>query len=271
MNKNNATLTFSYVNDESDLKNLSDKRKIIRMLPKGFCIAVISGERKAERLFQYSFNANDLSFEDKLETIATVNRKLNIACENNFFRLYTQSNVQIPSEFYEQGNDADILPLIVENPEKYVSVAEKVEAWNLYNISAWEKELYLCLMRKLPDYELSTVLSSLLPIAAREKNKKEVLVFVGDNNFTVISTDRQKMIGMNTFDFSNEGDFFYYLYGFLRKMYVYPATVSLKLAGNIAVQSSLYNVLNKYFSDIEMVSFPLCTIDNYSYFCDLFE
>jgi len=241
------------------------------MLPKEFCIAVISGEKKAERLFQYSFNANDISFEDKLETIATINRKLNIACKDNFFRLYTQANLQIPSEFYEQENDTDLLSLMVENPEKYVPVAEEVVVWKLYNISAWEKELYICIIKKFPDYELGTVLSSLLPIVSKDKNKKEVLVFVGDNNFTVISTDRQKMIGMNTFDFLNEGDFLYYLYGFLRKMYIYPDAISLKLAGNIAVQYSLYNVLNKYFSDIEMVSFSPSAIDNYSYFCDLFE
>ena len=273
INKGNAMflLTFSHISDKSDLKNTSDKRKVIRMQSKGFCIAVFSDKRKTERLFQYSFEANTLSVKDKLEAIATANQELDIDCKNNYFRLYTQYNTQIPSEFYQQESDKAILPLIVEHSEKYVPVAEKVEDWNIYNVSAWEKNLHRSIKKKFPDYELGTVLSSLLPIIAREKNGKDVLVFVDDNNFTIIATDRHKMLGMNTFDFVNEGDFFYYLYGFLRKMYIYPDTVSLKLGGNIAHKSLLYNVLAKYFSSVEMVSSYPCPIDNYSYFCDLFE
>ena len=271
MDKSNATLSFSYVNDKSDVKNSSDRRKIIRLLSKGFCIAVVSDKKKAERLFQYSFDANDLSFEDKLETIATVNQELNIDCKNNFFRLYTQYNTQIPNTLYESKNDKAILSLMVENAGKYVPLAENVECWNLYNISAWEKKLHAAVKKKFPDYELGTVLSSLLPLIAKEKNKKEALVFVDDNNFTIIATDRQKLLGMNTFEFLNEGDFFYYLYGFLRKMYIYPETVSLKLGGNIADKSLLYTILNKYFSDVEMLTSPYGAIENYSCFCDLFE
>jgi hypothetical protein len=160
---------------------------------------------------------------------------------------------------------------MVENAGKYVPLAENVECWNLYNISAWEKKLHAAVKKKFPDYELGTVLSSLLPLIAKEKNKKEALVFVDDNNFTIITMDRQKLLGMNTFEFLNEGDFFYYLYGFLRKMYIYPETVSLKLSGNIADKSLLYTILNKYFSDVEMLTSPHSTIENYSCFCDLFE
>jgi len=267
--KNNAILTFSYVNEESDL-NISNRRKVIRMSLKGFSIAVISGNGKAEQLLQYSFVPNDLSVEDKLNTIKKVNQGLNISCTNNLFRLYTQYNVQVPEQFYEQENDAKILSLMIDNSEDYVPFSEKSETWNLYNISAWKKDLYFGIKKKFPDYELNTVLISLLPIVARQKNEKEAFVFVGDNNFTIMAVDRQKLLGINTFNFVNEGDFLYYLYGFIRKMYLYPDNVSLTLGGNIAVKSTLYDILNKYFSVVEMATVS-DAVDNYSYFCDLFE
>ena len=267
--KNRSILTFSYVNDGSDL-DVSNRRKLIRMSSRGFCIAIISGDKRAERVHQYSFTSYDLSFEDKLDAVAKVNQELNIACKNNFFRLYTQYNVQIPEQFYAQENDAATLSLTVENAEEYMPIAEKSEIWNLYNISAWKKELYFSIKNKFPDYELNTVLSALLPIAARQANEKESFVFVGDNNFTIIAVDEHKLLGINTFNFVNEGDFLYYLCGFLRKMYIYPDAVSLKLGGNIAVKSSLYDILNRYFSSVEMATFPNA-IENYSYFCDLFE
>lgn len=270
MDKNDVTLTFSYVNENANL-DISAVRKVIRMSPKGFCIAIISGEKKAERLFQYLFDKNDLSFNDKLKAILVADKELNINCKEHSFRLYTLLNVQIPDEFYEQENDTAILSLITEDVENYVSVVEKIEGWNLYNLSAWEKNLHAGVKKKFPDYKLNTVLSSLLPIMARQKDEKNILIFVGDNNFTVLATDRHKLLGINTFPFTDEHDFLYYFYAFLRKMYVNTDTISIKLGGNIAPQSSLYTILNKYFSTVEMVSVFPNEIENYSYFCDLFE
>jgi hypothetical protein len=251
--KNNAILTFSYQNEDADLSVPDGMRKIIRMSPKGFFIAVISGEKKAKRLFQYSFNDNDLSFNDKLRMILSADKELNIDCATNLFRLYTQFNVQIPNEFYEQENNKTVLSLIVENPQNYVPVAEKIDNWNFYNLSAWKKDLHSGIKKKFPNYELNTVLSSLLPIIERQKEEEKVLIFVGDNNFTILAANKQKLLGINTFSFSDENDFLYYAYAFLRKMYINPSSVSMKLSGNIATQSSLYTILNKYFSDINVI------------------
>ncbi len=270
MNRSNANLTFSYVNDEINLDS-SDKRKTIRMSSKGFCIAIISDKKEPLRLFQYSFASENVSIEDKCKVITDTDQELNILCGNNFFRLYTQYNVQIPEEFYEQKNDEAILSLIIENSEQYTPFAECIEPWTLYNISAWKKELHSVIRQQFSNYESGTVLSSLLNIVAQQKHERKSLIFVEDNNFTVIAIDNGQLLGANTFSFFNENDFLYYSCAFLRKMYKKPAEVPLKLCGNIAPQSSLYTILNKYFSIVEMLSSPYGAIDNYSYFCDLFE
>ena len=266
-NTSNVNLSFSYVDDDFDLT--SNKKKIIRLSSKGFCIAVIPLDNKPKQLFQYAFTSNNLALEDKLDVIANVNREI-VQCENNLFSIYTQFNVQIPDEFYNQEDDKAILPLLVENPQKYIPFAEHIDAWKLYNVSALENELSAGLTKKFPNYKLSTVLSSLLKIVAEEKEDKNVLIFVEDNNFTIIAVNGRKLLGVNTFVFSNEADFLYYTHSFLRKMYINPENVSLKLCGNIAPQSPLHSILNKYYSSVGMLACAEDTSGNYSYFCDLF-
>jgi len=266
--KSNVNLSYSYVDDDLDVS--SHKKKVIRLSSRGFCVAVVADERKTKQLLQYTFTSDNLSIESKLEAIVEINQKI-VKCESNVFSIYTQFNTQIPDEFYDKENDKAILPLMVDNPQKYNPLVECVEAWKLYNVSALDNELYFGLSKRFPNCKLTTVLSSLLKIVARDKQDKNVLIFVEDSNFTIIAVDRHKLLGTNTFVFANEADFVYYTHSFLRKMYVNPTDLSLKLCGNIAPKSPIYNVLNKYYASVEMLSISGEMGENYSYFCDIFE
>jgi hypothetical protein len=270
MNKKNANLSFSYVKDapHSDTPN---KRKVIRMSAEGFYMAIVSDVNELEQLFQYAF-LSDLSFRDKIAVIADIDKEKNIPCANNLFRLYTKYNVQIPEAFYDESKNEAILSVTLNQHEQYVPFGEKVDKWQLYNVSAWEKELYAEVKNQLSNYSLSTVATSLLNIIAKQQQKTNALVFVEHNHFTVIAVDKQKLTGINTFPFYTEKDFLYYCYAFLRKRITDLNSISLKLCGNITKDSSLYNAISKYCQDVDMLSTEGNAINNdYSYYCDLFE
>ncbi|MDR1180626.1 MAG: DUF3822 family protein [Bacteroidales bacterium] len=273
MNKKNAILTFYHVNDETN-SDISNERKVIRMMSEGFCIGIVSRSNKLEQLFQYSFDTN-LSFEDKLTAIDEVDKEKNISCSENIFKLYTKYNVQIPEEFHDRNANEAVLSLITDEKEQYIPFEEKVAQWNLYNLSAWEKDLYEQIKIQFPNYQLATVASSLLNMISRQQQKENVLVFVENNNFTIAVTDIQKLKGINTFPFNTEKDFVYYCCSFLRKMFENMSAVSIKLCGNITCQSPLHNGLSKYFQDVEILSSTdenPTSIDNlYACYCDLFE
>ncbi|MDR0603964.1 MAG: DUF3822 family protein [Bacteroidales bacterium] len=270
MNKRNANLSFSYVNDALH-SDTSNKRKVIRMTTDGFYMAIVSEENGLEQLFQYSF-LSDLSFKDKIAAITDVEKEKNIPCANNLFRLYTKYNVQIPEDFHDESKNEVILSVMVNQHEQYIPFEEKVDKWQLYNVSAWEKELYVEVKNQLSNYSLSTVATSLLNIIAKQQKETNALVFVEHNHFTVVAIDKQKLTGMNTFPFYTEKDFLYYCYAFLRKRIVDINSLSLRLCGNIAKQSSLYNAISKYCQDVDMLSNEGNAINsNYSYYCDLFE
>ncbi|MDR2410275.1 MAG: DUF3822 family protein [Bacteroidales bacterium] len=265
-----ANLSFSYLKDapHSDTAN---KRKVIRMSMEGFYMAIVSDANELEQLFQYSF-LSDLSFKDKIAVIANIEKEKNIPCANNVFRLYTKYNVQVPEDFYDESKNEAILSVTLDQHEQYVPVEEKVDKWQLYNISAWEKELYAEVKNQLSNYSLSTVATSLLNIIAKQQKETNALVFVEHHHFTVIAVDRQRLTGINTFPFYTEKDFLYYCCAFLRKRIADLNTVSLKLCGNITKDSSLYNAISKYCQDVDMLLDEGNMVNNnYSYYCDLFE
>jgi hypothetical protein len=271
MNKKNVILTFSYVNDELH-SDISNRRKFIRMWSNGFCTGILSDTNGLEHLFQYSFNSG-LSSKDKIAAIVEVDKEKNtLSCANNLFRLYTKYNVQIPENFHDQSSNDALLSLMINDHEQYIPFEEKVDRWQLYNVSAWEKELYTEMKNKLSNYQCSTVVTSLLNIIAKQQKETNVLVFVENNHFTIIAVAEQKLAGINTFSFSTEKDFLYYCFAFLRKRVADLNNISLKLCGNIAQCSSLYDEISKYCQHVEMLSNESATNDDYySYYCDLFE
>jgi hypothetical protein len=275
MSKKNATLTFSHVNTDVNL-DISNKRKIIRMSSAEFCMGIVSRSKGLEQVYQYSFASNlNLSLSDRIAVIADIDKEKNICCENNFFRLYTKYNVQVPEEFHDKNNNEAILSVITNTngQQQYIPFEEKADLWKLYNISAWEKDLYAEIKNKFPDYQLSTVVTSLLNIVAKQqKEEKKVVVFVENKNFTVIAVNREQLVGINTFPFQTEKDFLYYCYAFLRKMFADLNNISLKLCGNVAKQSSLCKVISKYCQNVEILSQGEDMVDNnYSFYCDLLE
>jgi predicted DNA-binding protein YlxM (UPF0122 family) len=270
MDRKNANLTFSHVNTDVNW-DASTKKKIIRMSSAEFCIGIISHSKGLEQIYQYSFVSN-LSLNDKIATIVDIDNERNIRCENSLFRLYTNYNVQVPEEFHDENSKEAILSVITDCQKQYIPFEEKVDFWELYNISAWEKELYAEVKDKFPDYKLSTVVTSLLNIVARQQKEKDVLIFVENNNFTIIAVEKQKLIGINTFPFQTEKDFLYYSYAFLRKRFADLDNIQLKLCGNVTKQSSLYKLMSKYCQHVEILSQgEESTDNNYSFYCDLFE
>jgi hypothetical protein len=273
MRKKNTSLTFSHVNDETNL-SASPEKKVIRMLSEGFCIGILSPSYGIERLFQYSFDPN-LSFNDKLEAICERDQEKNISCEENFFRLYTNCNVQIPEAFHDKSGNEAILALITDKRKYYLPFEEKVEAWKLYNLSAWEKTLYGQLEIKFPNYHFSTVTKSFLEVVAKQAGeKRNVFIFVENNNFAIAAIDDHALKGINNFPFHTEKDFLYYCCSFLRKIFPTMENISLKLCGNITRKSPLYNALKRYFRQVEFL-LPTKEYHSgdslYARYCDLFE
>jgi hypothetical protein len=269
---NNTNLLFSYSSDNLDL-TIVDNKKIIRLLSEEFCIAVLSPLNTLEHVAHYSFSAG-LSYKDKLKAIVSVDQQLNIACKEKIFRFYTLLNTQIPQQFYSPSENKTILSLLTQNTTEYSALAEEIKEWNIYTISAWDKELIKELKKYFPDYQLSSSLAFLLQQLAKQKQEDRILVFIENNNFTIIATNAKGLLGANVFSFATESDFLYYCLAFSQKMFPHISAIPFLLCGNIVEHSPLYKALHTYFSSLKILSCQASLqskIENYSCFCDMFS
>jgi hypothetical protein len=115
-------------------------------------------------------------------------------------------------------------------------------------------------------------LGFLLQQLAELPPEERIFVFVEKNNFTVIATNKDRLLGVNTFSFSTEADFLYYCLAFARKMFYDPGIIPFILGGNIAEGSPLHRGVKKYFSSANIVDYPETLrnkTENHACYCDL--
>jgi len=264
-----ATSVFCYSNnDRLFTEDLSVATFIVRMLSGEFCLAVLSKEGSVLALNQYTFLPN-LSFEEKIDTMGDAREQFHLQCGKAVFQLYTHINTQIPEEFYVEKLNGDIANLLVNKSKDYVLVEEKIANEPLYNLSLWNAVLLKKIKKKFPDYELKTTISSLLGKIALRKPQEEAVVFVEDNNFTILTRNAKGLLGCNCFAFEAEADFLYYCLYFLRGWYQNPETVSVALCGNIAAESSLLASLRKYIAKVELIDNKIDAFENAHYYYDI--
>ena len=211
----------------------------------------------------------NLSVEEKITAIENACESFHLECEKAVFQLYTDINTQIPEEFYVENLNNTIADLLVTHSKKYVPVGEKIANEPLYNLSLWDAVLLKKVKEKFPHYELKTTIGSLLAKVARRKLQEEAVVFVEDNNFTIIARNAKGLLGCNCFAFESEADFLYYCLYFLRKLYPNADTVPLTLCGNIAEESPLIASLRKYLVKVEMIGSENDSILNEHYYYDI--
>jgi hypothetical protein len=265
----NANLVFSYANEHADI-NGADKTKVIRMSLGGFCIAVVSPQNRIDKLLHYACSS-DLSWKERLKIIAAFEKE-EASCSKNIFRLYTEYNTQIPEEFYTTDDENAISALLTDRADNYIAISEKIEDWKLYNVSLCDKTRAKEIKEYLPAFQLSTTLSSLMKIAAKQQQETG-FVFIENNHFVILVGNKDHLLGVNTFPFASETDFLYYCLSFLRKISPKINDIPLVLCGNIAEQSPLFTAVEKYFPSVKLITaenesnFPT---ENYSYYCDLF-
>ena len=244
MEKVISVFCYAVDNERSD-EILSSATFVIRMLQGGFCLAVLSKDGVVLSLKQYSFLPN-LSVAEKIDAIEKTCEPFHAKCGKAVFQLYTNYNTQIPEEFYVENQNDAIADLLTGHSKECVPVAEKIADEPMYNLSLWNAVLFKKVKEKFPNYELKTTIGSLLVKILVRKPKEESIVFVEDNNFTILARNAKGLLACNSFAFETEADFLYYCLSFLRKLYPNAEAVPLTFCGNITEQSPLFTSIKKY-------------------------
>ncbi|MCL2131054.1 MAG: DUF3822 family protein [Lentimicrobiaceae bacterium] len=265
-----AISVFCYANtDRQSSEHWESAVCVVRLFSSGFCLAVCAEDRAVLSLERYAFVPN-LSVEEKIAAIEKACGQQHRACSRAVFQLYTTCNTQIPEAFYVENLNKSIADLLTSRSKEYVPVAEKINGGDMYNLSLWNADLYKKVKETFPNYELKTTIGALLEKVSVREPQAESLVFVEDNNFTILARNAKGLLACNSFAFETEADFLYYCLCFLRKFYPNAELVPLVFCGNITEQSSLFTAVKKYVAKVELMEksgFDLFV--NYHYYCDI--
>lgn len=97
-------------------------------------------------------------------------------------------------------------------------------------------------------HKTTCITESLANIAS--KKYKSCLVHVGTDNFDIALYDK-KMSFFNTFEYQSAEDFLYFILASLEQNNFSVDETEITLAGEIEIQSALYNTLKEYFPKIK--------------------
>ncbi len=260
---NSTSKNLSLLYTLSDEKPLTDTTKeVVRLSSEGFCVA-FTDEHKILRLSQYGFTT-PLSEKEKIEEIAHLVNTLDTANEH-IFSYANFANTQIPCELFSEKIILPTMTALVDNTDRYHFIHEEITDYQLVNISAWDKDIYQTVEKLVPDYQCTSLSTALLKISA--SLQENIAVYVDNSVITIIVKKDKQLQAINSFYFSNEADFCYYLLAFLRKFapdYVMQTTI---LLGNINNTSPICETLKRYFKNIQILSHP--AMDTYHHYCDL--
>jgi hypothetical protein len=99
----------------------------------------------------------------------------------------------------------------------------------------------------------SSVLVSKLLDISKNIDEKQVFVHFSSNRFEIVVVQNQKLLLFNSFDFTTEVDFIYYLLFTTEQLNLNPEHFKLFLLGGISEDSELFSIAYKYVRNISLL------------------
>ena len=226
-------------------------KQVVRFSCSGFALSQLDKQTPIKTNC-YIFSSENEEEKQKIDAIAQYSKDF-FAGDVSHFICQTPICTQIPAPLFSPVIAEKTKQLLVSDVSQYHFLSEYVAEYDLYNIVAWNKDLYNQIKTSFPKAEIVSQATVLLKMLAGLQN--DILMFFDTRQFSVLCKRDGKFVGMNSFQFSNEADCCYYLLAFLQKCYP-NATENLSplLCGNIAAASPLYQTLSRYFSQINILT-----------------
>ncbi|MBQ5532341.1 MAG: DUF3822 family protein [Bacteroidales bacterium] len=261
-------ITFRYKNDEKP-DNLSAHVKSIRFWDKGFCIAIFDPANRHVALIEEHLFEEDYPLNGKMHLLSETEGQwqtgggIRLICFN-------RPHAQIPKELFNEADKNLYLQLLTDTPYKFTPMEELVEAFGLYNLSGWDKNLYHEILSLHPDVRLQSGIYLLLQLLARQEGIRKMVAFVEDGHLDIAAADGKKMLGTNSFAFNNPNDFLYYFAGFAHNTFGSAQDVSMYIGGEVEENSMIYTFTKKFFPSLRLLDsgVPFIQQEQHRY-CDL--
>ena len=242
--------------------------KAIRFWGKGFCIAVYEPVSREILLVEEHQFEEDYPLNGKLHIMSEAEGQLETGDRIRFV-CFNRPNTQIPENLFNAEEKKIYLQLLTANPYLYTPVEEKITPYRLYNLSAWEKNLYHGILSLHPDCRMQSGMSLLLQMLHRQEGVRKIAAFVEDGHLDIAAAEGDNLLGANSFSFQNTNDFLYFFTGFAHTMFGSTERISVRMGGEVEPESMIFNSVKKYFPSLDFIRNGFQTLQEQHRYCDL--
>ena len=235
-----------------DLSNAKQYSLLLQVLPDDFSYAVFDNNRnKFVLLRNASLKNSKESFNAAVKSLLEKDEVL--SADFNFVKiiLASQKSVFVPNALFDKTKINSIL-----NFNVHVSETEQVlynELKNgIHNVYAFDKELFNLISSKFKTAKYYNQASVILANNIHKKsiNKKRIIVDVNSAFFDILYIENNELIFRNTFDYTNETDFVFYVISVLDKFKFDNENDELNITGTVSIKSKETELLKKYLKKI---------------------
>ena len=231
---------------------ISNKELSIQISLSGLSFCVLEGNSNTITHIKH------VDFEKKLNPFETLDRVKHIF--NTETALQGQfSNVQVlhvnelstlvPKPLFNENNLADYLKFNCKILKSdfitydYISVNDSVNVYVPYvNINNYIYDLFGSFTYK----HFSTILIETILSVEKHSETPKVYANISTDHFEIIVVNKGELLLYNSFEYTTQDDFIYYLLFTTEQLQLNPETLQLVFLGNISEEDELYGIAYKY-------------------------
>ncbi|NCO63634.1 MAG: DUF3822 family protein [Flavobacteriales bacterium] len=203
-----------------------------------------------------------IEFEKKLNPFDALDRIKHVfntedALKNNFKSVHVthvnELSTLVPKALFNEDNLADYLKFNSKILKTDFITFDEIalnDSVNVYvpyvNINNFIYDTFGSFTYK----HFSTILIENILAIDKNSESQKVYVHVESNHFEIVILDKGNLIIYNTFEYSNEEDFMYYLLFTIEQLQLNPETIKVLFLGQIKKEDPLYKIAYQYIRHI---------------------
>jgi hypothetical protein len=247
MNNNNSILLK---NPAFDPTTASACNLLIKIGLDSFSYAVVNNStQQVMALYdEQECDISSLNFDALFEK----NELLNLAYQQVQIATYSDSEISIPNEFFDE-NSIELHSKLIKNNTVVSQFQQK--HFGFTTIFGLQKNIETAINNQFSKLKLYPHYAGLLAFA---ENIKETSLFLdfSANSFTALFIKDEKVIFQKCYETANTEEFNYFILLLINQLTIAPSEIAVHLSGIIHLDDHKYQCLQKYFSKIEFTKLP---------------
>lgn len=175
----------------------------------------------------------------------------NVWIENRYATL-------VPEALYDKNSLNDYLSFNTQIPQNYIQKSDylpSVDAWNVFALpNEWEKQISLLFPSASIHHASSSFIELIIAQSRIYSSPELVFIYPHRFYFELAYLVQSKLIFYNSFSYSTQEDFIYFVLFSLEQLSLNPEIISICLMGEIDAGSPLHLILTNYLRNVNFAS-----------------